>query len=309
MVIKDLKKMLAKENPSGEDLGRLMIADLVATYKNARDGKQNAGLLDQNDRANLTSRLRDSAARKVYNDYVCIHEVVRVYGGICQAMAVSVEMQFWRVYCVVTTLIKAEEIYACSGNAPVVMTQKEYEERRDELSFCRAGVAVLQPFPPCSEEKVDQRGWYRRDDACTRFLRSNMAESILAEQGKNMTSVLESLRIAAKAYYCHAVGLELIGKTINVPITDPLIYPFPKDKLDLLNDLMGAAQTIAERFEIDDPEQRSRYENDLRKRVEDVFCPIDLDALKPSAQTVEALLKKLTPARLRNMKLAEELSR
>ena len=309
MPVKNLKKLVTKEHPTGEDLGRLMIADLVVAYKNARDGKRNTGLINQKDRMNLMARLHGQRERRIYNDYVGIYELVKIYGSICQAMATSVEMQFWRVYTIVATMIQAEANYSFTSSDPVIMTGKEFAQRRDTFAHYPGGVAVLQDIPPCPREKIDSRGWFVRDDARMRFLRSNMAEAVLEEHGESIQMALKALWVAAKAYYRHAVSLELIGQTINVPITEPLIYPFPEKNIAILNKTMLDALVIAERFEIEDPGERERYEDDLKIRLSQLLAPVDLDAAKPCEEAVEKLRKKLSPARLREIKLAEELSR
>lgn len=302
--------MLTKESPTGEDLGRLMIADLVVAYKNAQEGIRDKGLLTQDDRENLMRRLRDQAERRVYNDYVGIYELIKNYGSICQAMATSVELQFWRVYSVLVPMLQAEISYGYSNYEPVIMTREEYEEKRDRLDNCRGGVAVLLDNPPCPKVKVDERGWFiREDDARAKYLKNNMAESVLENFGETIINALESLSIAARVYFSHAAGMLLIGETIKVPITAPLVYPFPTEKIEALNRSMLDAHEVSERYEIEDQEERVRHENALNARLREVFSPVDLKTLKPDEETVARVRKQLTPMRLREMKLSEELSR
>lgn len=310
MAVPNFKKLLTKENPTGEELGRLMIADLVVAYENAQEGIRDKGLLTQDDRENLIRRLRDQSERRTYNDYVGIYELIKNYGSICQAMATSVELQFWRVYSVLVPMLQAEVSYGDSTYEPVIMTRKECEEKRDRLDSCRGGVAVLLDSPPCPKGKVDERGWFiREDDARAKYLKNNMAESILENFGETIINALESLSVAARVYFSHAAGMQLIGETIKVPITAPLVYPFPTEKIEALNKSMLYAHEVAERYEIEDPEKRSRHESVLNARLREVFSLVDLDALKPDEETVSRVRKQLTPMCLRELKLSEELTR
>lgn len=307
--VKKLKKLLTKAHLTGEDVGRLMIADLVVAYKNAHDGKPNTCLLSQDERMQAMQRMHGAAERRIYNEYVGIYELVKSYGSICQVMATSVELQFWRVYSVVNALLQAETNYGFSTYQPVIMTEKEYEEKQDSLSRYRGGVAVLQERHPYPKQKVDERGWFIREDARTRFLADNMAEVILKKYGETMEGALKSLVVAARVYFTHATSLELIGEAIRVPMTAPLVYPFPLEKIAILNSSMRNAHEVAERYEIEDPEERARHENALNARLREVFQPVDLEVLKPPEKLIAKVRENLSPERLRDIKLSEELSR
>ena len=70
-----VKKILKRGTASGEEIGRLMIQDLVRSCSNTVKSKRNNdGLLTDEEKGSLVSMLNDPQDIKAYNDFRYVHE-------------------------------------------------------------------------------------------------------------------------------------------------------------------------------------------------------------------------------------------
>lgn len=539
---KSIKSLLKKGKLTGAEVGRLMIADLVAAYKNAMKGKTDGfGLFTPEEKQRLSDAVTGTQDIRDYNDYIAIYNFLKTYGAICQSMATSVELEFFRLYSLLSRMLEAETSYSLREIAPTIMTEKEYADKiqtkideyckseltaehiithaaeyfakkyedgeetpfnqifeeykqrpianesirsgywaegtnayyvfpdgtdsrdieegfaakmqpfmeearknaelsdydmgkvlkaiddesdatdsyilpllktkafagfkrvddrsapegttlydvvkgascfywseeaegrvkdpffefmtdfpefykalvehlaslpglsslksmkkrdlvskhafkvkelydndvldyrqignsRETLDGCMGGVAVLQAHIFYPQSRVDENGWYIKDDAAVRFMKKNMAEAVLESFSETIANSLDSIKVAATAYYSHAAAIALAGDIVGVEMTAPLLYPFPTDKIEGLNWLMGQAHDRPMRYEIKDIDARVAYEDSLYEQLKETFAPIDLEALKPDKDKLAKVRKELTPASFRNLNLNELLA-
>ncbi len=126
---KNIKSLLKKGKLTGAEVGRLMIADLVAAYKNAMKGKADGlGFLSDEEKSHMVNALTGPANIKQYNAYRDIHNFLTNMPAIIQAYAMQAELYFWRLFTTALEANTAERQHEKASRSPIIMTQKQYDE-------------------------------------------------------------------------------------------------------------------------------------------------------------------------------------
>jgi hypothetical protein len=128
IVAKDVKSFSAKKGWTGEEIGRLMIADMVKAYKNALNGEDNELLTDteKNTYVNMISGKKDI---KQYNNFRYIHEYVFMLPMRYSLHEQTAEACFWKLYYILQNASQAESSENDRLNyTPHIVTQKQYDE-------------------------------------------------------------------------------------------------------------------------------------------------------------------------------------
>lgn len=126
---KSIKSLLKKGKLTGAEVGRLMIADLVAAYKNAMKGKTDGlGFLNDEEKYHMVNALTGPTNIKQYNAYRDIHNFLANMPAIIQAYAMQAELYFWRLLTTALEANTAERQHENASRSPVIMTQKQYDE-------------------------------------------------------------------------------------------------------------------------------------------------------------------------------------
>lgn len=125
----DIKSLMNKKGWTGDEVGRLMITDLVTAYKNALSG-QDKSLLSDSDKSRLVHSLEKPADIKRYNEYRYVHEflcTVPIRHNLSEQIS---NHYFWKLYHILRETQQAEnENSRCRFDIKIV-TQQEYDRMK-----------------------------------------------------------------------------------------------------------------------------------------------------------------------------------
>jgi len=125
---REIQTLLKKGKLTGDEVGKLMIRDLVATYHNLlRDG-EDQGLLTSAEMHTIINGLAKKEDIKRYYDYrdLCAYIVNAAKAYTIQEG--SAEEYLWKIYFFLREMRHAEEENTRSFWQPRIMTQKQYDE-------------------------------------------------------------------------------------------------------------------------------------------------------------------------------------
>ncbi len=125
---KEIQTLLKKGKLTGDEVGKLMIQDLVATYHNFLKGKEDQGLLTLAEMNTIISGIKKSEDIKRYNEYRHLLEYIVNAAKAYMIYEGSAEEYLWRIYFLLSEMRHAEEENERSFWKPRIMTQKQYDE-------------------------------------------------------------------------------------------------------------------------------------------------------------------------------------
>lgn len=129
----NVKTLLKKGKLTGDEVGRLMIKDLVATYKNAVEHRTLDGVLTDSEKQSLVDNLEKKEDIRRYADYKYIHDFLEkapILFGLYQQTA---SISFWKLYHRLQVVYSTEnEISREWRNNPKIVTQKQYDDMKRE---------------------------------------------------------------------------------------------------------------------------------------------------------------------------------
>jgi hypothetical protein len=127
-MVKEIQTLLKKGKFSGDEVGQLMIQNLVATYKNYLKGKEDQGLLTLAEMNTIINGIKKSEDIKRYNEYRHLLEYIANAIKAYMIYEGSAEEYLWRIYFSLSEMQHAEAENARSFRQPRIMTQKQYDE-------------------------------------------------------------------------------------------------------------------------------------------------------------------------------------
>ena len=122
-----LKK--GKGKLTGDEVGRLMIADLVECYKRALKGDSSgAGLFSDSEKAELVNGIegRENIAR--YNQYRYLNDFLTRFPILLFSREQYFENYYFRLHSLLKTTRTAEDEYSFDWGRPLIVTEEEYKE-------------------------------------------------------------------------------------------------------------------------------------------------------------------------------------
>jgi len=129
-VATDIKTLLNKKGWTGDEVGRLMIADLVKSYSNQLSGKGEEGILTDSDKTRLVNALTEKADIQRYNDYRYIHEFLISLVTRYALTATVAESSYWKLTHFIGNVKEAEKAKEKNVRAPGIVTQSQYDEMK-----------------------------------------------------------------------------------------------------------------------------------------------------------------------------------
>ena len=126
-----VKKILKRGTASGEEIGRLMIQDLVRSCSNTVKSKRNNdGLLTDEEKGSLVSMLNDPQDIKAYNDFRYVHEYLVHVPTLFMLNIQTAKTIYLQLDHIFTSLFDAEYINSCISLQPYILTKKQYNEQK-----------------------------------------------------------------------------------------------------------------------------------------------------------------------------------
>ena len=124
-----IKRLLAKKKLTGEEVGRLMILDLVEAYKKRLSGEVTSeGLLSDAEKTAMVNGVSGSHDIRVYNAYRDIHNFMINTQPFILMYSMQAELYFWRLFSTALEICHAEQAESSRQFEPTIMTQKQYDE-------------------------------------------------------------------------------------------------------------------------------------------------------------------------------------
>ncbi len=132
---KDINQIIKSGKLTGEEVGRLMIKDMIALYEEALkdrailEGRKEAkGILTYAQRTALVNGLNTKEDILTYNEYKGLHDYLNKVPAVFDVYQLDAEATFWRLYHLLREFKHAEEENNRLKWQPKIMTQKQYDE-------------------------------------------------------------------------------------------------------------------------------------------------------------------------------------
>lgn len=164
----DIKKLLDKQNLTGQELGIIELTNMAVQFKQALNGEKPRALIEASQLQQMVNQLKDPIQAKIYGGYISIHEWLLIKYNIAQTQIQQAQLQYRTLESLITTAILAEDIYKYVEQLPAIMTQKQYDQVKGNMEMLNIntraflnGIAVIQPSNTATRNKnIDQNGNY-----------------------------------------------------------------------------------------------------------------------------------------------------
>ena len=140
----NIDKILKKKGWTGEELGRLFIANALTSYKNMLETGDANPPVKEKDLDKMIATLDSSPNIKAYNNFMAVYRwVVRIMQTAI-AQEQQAQLYITKLLNRVTNAVTAEDLYRYIENQPVIMTEKQYkdtvERRTQEIINPEGGI-------------------------------------------------------------------------------------------------------------------------------------------------------------------------
>jgi|GEM_PF-3517455 len=261
-----------KKGFTGDEVGRLMIADLVTAYQNALQGTEK-GLLSDSEKTALVNNLQKKEDIRAYNEYKYLHDFVVTIPMrylVSQNMA---EAAFWKLYLLLTSIWR---------------TELENESRHDAPegnTVVHAAVSISQIMAASRAQKEQAPGAVSNDS----FFKVFRAETLLEEYGANVCQCIQIIVRQFKEMFAFHVFLGIAGDFCNVDGLESLISPVDESMIEALNNIFSLWKHIACAQGRDEGQRE-----ELVRNVQALLTPISITGLKPTQEAVFAAKAHMT---------------
>lgn len=149
-----IRTLLKKKKLTGEELGKMLLIDLVDAYKE----RPNLSQEEQNSLPNYIDNPREG---KVFNDYVVIHRYLMAMTIDYEAEVKRLNLNYLNLLYRIQLVEGAELAYFSLTRQPIIMTRRDYERRIDEAkaevesysySFIRLMLHEAETYTPKYKE-------------------------------------------------------------------------------------------------------------------------------------------------------------
>lgn len=267
---KDIRAFLRKK-PTGEQIGRLMIEDLVLSYDIAQSPAQpHDALLTPEEKTALVESLTKPTDITKYTEYRYIHESLLGAQTTAVLQINAMEAMACQLQLPLEMLREAELEHAQTRAAPQIMTQAQYDAAKAAGVLPPGGAAVL----------VDGPADYA--PAPTYLFARFSAEPFLAKYGADFSDHYQQYLSCFRTYFAVQAAVELIGRFIKVPQVTRLIPPLDAQPLAAINGLLEQLPALVTRADED-------AERALRARLRGFCLTTPLDDLRPTEEQIGAV--------------------
>lgn len=133
----NIKRILNKKNPTGEEVGKALIANTAAGYERLLRTRDYAiepkGLFGQAEMDRMISCLKTDNDISTYNAYVNINNYIAKEQGFASAYQQQANLGYYKLFQELNTALAAEDRIADSVRGPLIMTRKQYNYYRNEV--------------------------------------------------------------------------------------------------------------------------------------------------------------------------------
>lgn len=126
----NINRLLKKKGWTGEDLGRLELANTAIGYDKVvktNDPNQEPPVSKEDFRKMLNT-IDDPEEGRIYNGYIAIHTWISNTSQIAISQHQQAQLQFNQILHVINTAYTAENVYHYIEQLPLIMTEKQYKD-------------------------------------------------------------------------------------------------------------------------------------------------------------------------------------
>lgn len=128
----NIKRILNKQNLTGAEVGKALVANTAAAYENllrTRDyGREPRGIFGQAEMDRMVRGLKSNYDINTYNSYVSLNNYIAKEQGFVNAYHQQALLGYYKIMTYLNRAIAAEHSIADARRVPLIMTSKQYEE-------------------------------------------------------------------------------------------------------------------------------------------------------------------------------------
>lgn len=128
----NIKRILNKQNLTGAEVGKALVANTAAAYENllrTRDyGREPRGIFGQAEMDRMVRGLKSNYDIDAYNSYVSLNNYIAKEQGFVNAYHQQALLGYYKIMTYLNRAIAAEHSIADARRVPLIMTSKQYEE-------------------------------------------------------------------------------------------------------------------------------------------------------------------------------------
>lgn len=127
----DIKKLLNKKGWTGRELGIIELTNMSEMYRQALEGNPDpTPIVDAGHFQKMINNIADRSQSNIYNGYISIHEWLQIQLNVALSHDQQIQLQIKNMGDYITNAITAEDAFAYNERLPLIMTQKEHDEKR-----------------------------------------------------------------------------------------------------------------------------------------------------------------------------------
>ena len=125
---KDIVSILKKKKKiTGDDIGRLLLADMSEEYKTFLETGQMKSIISQEEFNNLLNSLENNQIER-YNRYVCLHNTIKTYMSVVRGTVNECRARVNEFKRVIESIRGAFQVKLAKEEMPLMLSQKEYAD-------------------------------------------------------------------------------------------------------------------------------------------------------------------------------------
>lgn len=146
----NIDRLLKKKGWTGEELGRLELANTLNMFSQSLQGIQEpVPIVSKADFRKMLDTITDPIEGRIYNGYISIHEWFSTAYTYATANEQQAHLNFNELMITITNAITAESVYKYVSELPLIMTEKQYKqtvEQRTEEILAKDGETAFNLF-------------------------------------------------------------------------------------------------------------------------------------------------------------------
>ena len=146
----NIDRLLKKKGWTGEELGRLELANTLNMFSQSLQGIQEpVPIVSKADFRKMLDTITDPIEGRIYNCYISIHEWFSTAYTYATANEQQAHLNFNELMTTITNSITAESVYKYVSELPLIMTEKQYKqtvEQRTEEILAKDGETAFNLF-------------------------------------------------------------------------------------------------------------------------------------------------------------------
>ena len=125
----NIDRLLKKKGWTGEELGRLELANTLNMFSQSLQGIQEpVPIVSKADFRKMLDTITDPIEGRIYNGYISIHEWFSTAYTYATANEQQAHLNFNKLMTTITNAITAESVYKYVSELPLIMTEKQYKQ-------------------------------------------------------------------------------------------------------------------------------------------------------------------------------------